>query len=335
MWRYSERGSTFPYRPLPITIAGAPGVLVVGFSVNGSGSAQTLTPTALRRDGSVAWQRTFSGRSVVLAHRSTDLPFFNGVLRSASGDTHLLIKLTSSAQNVRTTQSLVLNGITGQELSRTTETVAQGGSPQPTAVGDLNGEGRADYVVASAENNARLTAYNAVNGAQLWRTTGVPLDFFGAQPPQPFDAGDVDRDGRPDLLFPLGFNTLLVDGRTGAVRWKRAGQGSLRVGDISGDGTDEVVAATTQSLFAGNAFTFELRHTAHDLAGNLRYDAVRQQPVPTDGFNEFEPPLIFSIAAGDVNADGVGDITNNLSIRLQACNGLGCKGSPTASTPPC
>lgn len=118
------------------------------------------------------------------------------------------------------------------------------GSP---AVGDLNGDGRADVVVGSWDGRAR--AYTG-SGAKLWDVNvfaGLPF------PPQKIEGtpviADLDGDGTQDVVMPTNHGFFLLDGQRGSLlapilasKW--AFQNAPAVGVLNG--SRRVVAAGFQ-----------------------------------------------------------------------------------------
>ena len=131
------------------------------------------------------------------------------------------------------------------------------------AVGDFNGDGRLDFVSASAQKgNKRLLHLTTADGS--WEYAAVealrPAAIFRA-----VGAGDFDRDGRLDLA--VGYtNSELAQQRTGVdVLLARDGEGgwerltlaaqdrnldiwSLDTGDLNGDGALDIVAVDGAGL---------------------------------------------------------------------------------------
>jgi len=170
--------------------------------------------------------------------------------------------------------------------------------------GDVDGDGRHDVVASGqAYNGNRGTArvYSGRTGQPLLAIDGATRGgFFGSAVA---GAGDVDGDGRADVLVGAqGLGTAsLHSGATGALirtftgnPGSRFGAGVGRVDDVDGDGADDlIIGAPTDG--AGTARVYSARTGAELLT--FTADSAN------GAFGEF---MVYD--AGDVNADGHGDI---------------------------
>lgn len=143
--------------------------------------------------------------------------------------------------------------------------------------GDLNGDGSYDPVFTTLEWNSapnanaagphvldsRVLAFDGATGAPLWSQRLVhdhPLQQqrtpYWQYPDDSFTltlqgVGDADGDGATDILLhertnfaDFRYDALLLDGRTGAVRWDASlprAQAALALGDADGDGGNDLL----------------------------------------------------------------------------------------------
>ncbi len=122
-------------------------------------------------------------------------------------------------------------------------------------VGDINGDGYADFVVGEpgygSNARGRLRLISGYTGAVIWSVEGAGADYgFGAATAS---LGDVTGDGREDVVVGSpGYNNFagrwqILNGQTGVsiatVNYGTAfggfGESFARVGDIDGDGDTE------------------------------------------------------------------------------------------------
>ncbi|MCB1555525.1 MAG: serine hydrolase [Xanthomonadales bacterium] len=139
--------------------------------------------------------------------------------------------------------------------------------------GDVDGDGRSDvYVGAYSESNGSGAAYvfSGADGSRLLRIAGANAEGLGPGR----GAGDVDGDGRADLVIgsytysgsgvSQGGRVRVFSGRdgsvleevTGSVAGGQLGFDAVGVGDVTGDGRLDFIAAQTGAgsvhLYAGN-----------------------------------------------------------------------------------
>ncbi len=126
-----------------------------------------------------------------------------------------------------------------------------------TAVADLNGDGRAEVIMADADIvDSRVAILANVDGrGGAWRRTDLPRSFtYGSL--HSLAVADLNGDGRPEIIVNEQ-EELLPEGRTNPrwVVWENQGNGSfaerlildtslggheLQVGDVDGDGDVDI-----------------------------------------------------------------------------------------------
>ena len=195
--------------------------------------------------------------------------------------------------------------------------VPAGLSPKAVAVGDFNGDGIADLVVANFGNplsgGGSLTVLLGNGGGGFTQAAGSPLSV-GATPVA-LAVADFDGDGKTDVAIANETaNTVTIMLGNGSGGFTQAGGSpyivdtnpiSLAVGDFNGDGKVDLAAANygsnDVSVLLGNG------------AGAFTQPAGSPFPVGTGPY---------SVAVGDFNGDGKADLvaanlgSNNATVLL-------------------
>jgi uncharacterized protein (TIGR03437 family) len=193
-------------------------------------------------------------------------------------------------------------------------------SPQSVAVGDVNGDGRQDIVVASFGSSFITTFL----GNGLGGFTASPSGALVAGPfPQAVVVADFNGDGKLDVATAnSGNNTVSVFLGNGLGGYTQVGGSpfavgsspqSIATGDLNGDGKPDIVTANV----TGNTITVLLG------TGSGVFTLASGSPFNAGA-------VAFSVAVSDVNGDGRGDVVtadfgaNTVSLLLGVP-------SPTAS----
>jgi hypothetical protein len=183
------------------------------------------------------------------------------------------------------------------------------------SAGDVNKDGTPDYALgapslfAGPSGQGRVVILSGADHSVLWELFGVPGDGFGFD----LDAvGDMNHDKRGDLI--IGANRAdtfagrvdLVSGKKGNTVWSfqgpdpfgRLGGGVGGIGDVDGDGRDDVAVAAFTGGPTGNG-------RAYILSG--RDGALLETLDPLPGGNGLLG-WFFVHGVGDMDLDGVPDV---------------------------
>jgi hypothetical protein len=180
--------------------------------------------------------------------------------------------------------------------------LATDGSPVGIAVGDLDGDGKPDIVVANAYSDTISVFRNtSTKGVMSFATK---IDFAAGRTPCIIAMGDLDGDGRPDLAVSnADTNVVSVFRNTSAIGSISfasmvdfgAGGPSLQVAiaDMNGDGKPDLIAGNHND-------TLRVLQNASTI-GNVSFTPA----VDVQMDNNTYP---FLIGTGDLNGDGRPDV---------------------------
>ncbi|MEZ5416175.1 MAG: putative Ig domain-containing protein [Vicinamibacterales bacterium] len=161
------------------------------------------------------------------------------------------------------------------------------------AVGDVNGDGRNDIITAPARGGGTVVVFNGVNYTPIMSVAPFGPGYGGGLN---VAAGDVDGDGRADLLVgqATGGEVAVVNAATQAViaaaPFGPVNGVFVTAGDVTGDGVAEAIISPGSGN--GPVIVFNL------VTMSLVRTFVPFQPGP-DGVR---------VAAGDLNGDGLVEI---------------------------
>jgi FG-GAP-like repeat/FG-GAP repeat/Abnormal spindle-like microcephaly-assoc'd, ASPM-SPD-2-Hydin len=235
---------------------------------------------------------------------------------------------------------------------------ATGAKPQAVAVGDLNGDGKSDLVVANTEANTVSVLLGKGDG-----TFAAKVDYPTGTAPTAVAIADVNGDKKPDLIVAnsaTGTVSVLLGKGDGTFEPKAdyptgAKPQSVAVGDLNGDGKLDLAVANTEAntvsvLLGKGDGTFEpsveystgtapTSVAIGDFNGDKKLDLVTANSTANTvsvllgkGDGTFEPKVDYptatgptSVAVGDLNGDGKSDlaVANNGSSSVSVLLGKG------------
>ncbi len=197
---------------------------------------------------------------------------------------------------------------------------ATGANPYSVAIGDLDGDGKADLAVANYVQNT----------LSVFRNTGTPgrisyapkIDFATGTNPYSVAIGDLDGDGRADLAVSNWNNTLSVlrnTGVPGTISYAPkidfatgAAAISIAIGDLDGDSKADLAA-----INGNNVSVFRNTSTTGIISYAAKIDFATGAYIAT------------SFAIGDLDGDGKADlaVTNLWSNTLSVFRNTGTPGT--------
>jgi hypothetical protein len=214
---------------------------------------------------------------------------------------------------------------TGDPTFAVASTIAVGSQPYYVAIGDFNGDGKADFATANyLDNSVSVRLGDGLGGFSGSTTVAV------GENPRSVTIGDLNGDGKADLVAANGGST---------------GGGSTSISVRLGDGLGGFSGSTTVAVGL-NPFSVAIR----DFNGDGKVDLTTANPFSNDvsvrlgdglgGFSGSTSVAVgaypTSVAIGDFNSDGKADFVtanysdNSVSVRLG--NGLGSfSGSTTVA----
>ena len=304
---------TFPTGNYPASVAIA--------DLNGDGKPDLVVANARSNTVSVLLNTTAPGAATPSFAAQHTFATGSGPLSVAIGDFNGDGKPDIAVTNlISNTVSVLLNttspgATTPSFAAQQTFTV---GNPASVVIGDLNGDGKPDLVVAN--NSVSGTVSVLLNTTAPGTTTAsfATQQTFsvGSHPAASVAIGDLDGDGKPDLVVANeGSNTVSVLLNTtapgantpsfAAQQTFATGSGpfSVAIGDLNGDGKPDLAVTNSYSNTVSVLLNTTPCVTAFGVSAKTDF-AVDYDPV--------------SVAIGDLNGDGKPDLVvanyNSVSV---------------------
>jgi hypothetical protein len=208
--------------------------------------------------------------------------------------------------------------------------------PHAVTIGDIDGDGKPDMIVTNfAGNTVSVFRNNSISGSITTSSFDTKVDFPTGAGPYGVAIGDIDGDGKPDLVV-LNYsdNTVSVyknTSTTGIISTgsfaaridfsSGSGPTAISVGDLDGDNKPDLVVTNSGS---GNVSVFRNTSTP----GSITSGSFATRVDFTTGTNPYQ------VAICDVDGDGKPDlaVTNTGSNTISVFRNISTPGNFTTSS---
>jgi hypothetical protein len=311
---------------------------ITSFTPTSANVAATVTLTGTGFNTTAANNIVFFGatRAMVTAATATSM-----TVTVPSGATFAPITVLNTATSLAAYSTQFFNptftpiyrGITSSDIKAKVD-FGTGAKPHSVAIGDLDGDGKPELVVANYNSNTVSVYRNTgSSGSIAAGSFAAKVDFVTGTSPISVALGDLDGDGKPELVVAnYNSNNVSVLRNTSTIGNITVGSFAARVdfktgtepfsvvlGDLDGDGKPDLAAANF-----GSASVSVLRNIGS--SGSI---AAGSFAARVD-FETGTKPI--SVVLGDLDGDGKPDLAaaNFGSASVSVFRNTGSSGSITA-----
>jgi 6-phosphogluconolactonase (cycloisomerase 2 family) len=312
------------------TTGGEPLSVVMG-DLDGDGKADLVLVNSNGSTVSV-FRNTSSSGTVSYATKvdfTTGLNPYSVAIGDLDGDGKADLAVANLNSN---TVSVFRNTSSSGTISYATKVdFATGTTPIAVAIGDLDGDGKADLAVANRSSNTVSVFRNTSSSGSITSSSfAAKVDFTTGISPIYVAIGDLDGDGKADLATAnVDVNTISIfrnTGSSGTISYAAKvdfvtgeGPSSVSIGDLDGDGKADLVTANQTS---STISVFRNTGSSGTISYATKVDLVTGS-VPRS-----------TVAIGDLDGDGKADLAtaNQNSNTVSVFRNTGSSGTISYAT---
>ena len=312
---------------------------ITSFTPTSGAVGTTVTITGTNFNTAVANNIVYFGatKATVTSATATQL-----VVTVPVGATYQPITILNSATGLLTASAKPFNvTFNDGEISATSMLpkveFATGTNPHGISIGDIDGDGKSDVVVANYNNSNTISVFRntSTSGSITGSSFATKVDFATGANPLGISIGDIDGDGKSDVVVTNNYsNTISVFRNTstsGSITSSSFGAKvdfatrsypiGVSIGDIDGDGKSDVVVANSGS------YTISVyRNTS--TTGSITSSSFQAKVDFATGSNPH------GVSIGDIDGDGKSDVVvvNYISKTVSVLRNISTTGSITSSS---